>query len=274
MRTRALPSRLAIGPLLIATCLAFASAARAQTEQDDRAQFHSGVEAAQNGQWEDARQAFARAYEINPRPVTLLNLAGAQARTGRLLAATESYRRFLTDATAPELAGYRDAAERALHEVEGRTPRARVMLSNVRPGDLLRFDNGSDVPATSANSVSLDPGDHAVALTRDHVTIATARFALRESEDREIPLRAPESAVTTVAARSAVLPSTPHPAPTTSRQHSVHRSAGVFASPWFWTVASVVVVGAATTAIVVAATSAEPFTPFEGNIAPGRLGTH
>ena len=53
---------------------------------DDSAQqlFGHGVDAAQQNRWNDARVAFERAYELSQRPVVLINLAGAQAKTGRL----------------------------------------------------------------------------------------------------------------------------------------------------------------------------------------------
>src|SRR4051794_32606537 len=53
-----------------------------------------GVDAIHARRWEEARDDFSRAYQIIPRPEILLNLATAQAQTGHLVEAAESYRAF------------------------------------------------------------------------------------------------------------------------------------------------------------------------------------
>ena len=65
--------------------------AESPEDQAERA-FHEGVDAARQERWIDARAHFERAYELSPRPVVLINLAGAQARSGRLTEAAKNYR--------------------------------------------------------------------------------------------------------------------------------------------------------------------------------------
>jgi len=59
--------------------------------------YDEGVDAVNKGRWSTAYDRFKTSYELAPRPLTLFNLAGAQSQTGRLVEASESYRRFLRD---------------------------------------------------------------------------------------------------------------------------------------------------------------------------------
>ncbi len=60
-----------------------------------QALFEQGLKRAQDGRWAAARDNFRRAYMIVPRPALLFNLAGAQARSGNMLAAHANYQRLL-----------------------------------------------------------------------------------------------------------------------------------------------------------------------------------
>src|ERR1043165_9999568 len=59
--------------------------------------YDEGVDAADKGQWSIAYDRFKASYELVPRMHTLFNLACAQSQTGRLVEASENYRRFLRD---------------------------------------------------------------------------------------------------------------------------------------------------------------------------------
>jgi hypothetical protein len=54
------------------------------------------------------------------------------------------------------------------------------------------------------------------------------------------------------------------------RSDADDRGGGIFASPWFWILTGVVVVGAVT-ATVLLATSGSPDAPFQGSLMPGAI---
>src|SRR5204863_290633 len=85
-------------------------------------------------------RGFTRSYDLAPRPLTLFNLAGAQVITGKLVAASESYRRFVRDTPAGIHQSYKEEAERALRTLEARIPSIRVTASGLGARDEILLD--------------------------------------------------------------------------------------------------------------------------------------
>jgi hypothetical protein len=78
--------------IAIAAALLVASPASADQANTLKQQ---GLRAAKDKNWEVARERFEQSYALDPRPLTLFNLAVAQEHTSRLVDARESYARFL-----------------------------------------------------------------------------------------------------------------------------------------------------------------------------------
>src|SRR5262249_53465970 len=93
-----------------------------------RSEYKRGVAATKKERWEEAYEAFFRAFELSQRPAILLNLGTAQAKTGRLVEARESYQGFLREAPKSEVAKHKRNAESALKELELRTPTAMIVV--------------------------------------------------------------------------------------------------------------------------------------------------
>lgn len=210
-----------------------------------REQFKAGLEAVDASDWERAREAFQRSYDAWPRPLTLLNLAGAQAKAGKLVASSASYRSFLRISHGPA-AAQAPAAEEALADVERRTP--RVVIRTATPlvaADTLLVDGAPVAIAEVGLPLPVDPGDHTASVTRQGKLVASASFATREAETKDVLLDVPLR----------VAPPAPPPAaaaaPEWSRAGaaSPQSTGGLLASPWFWG-ATVLVIGGAATALV------------------------
>src|SRR5579859_3851715 len=110
---------------IVVVLLAIATSASAQSASEQslaRDQFRAGVAAAHDGRWPDAVDAFQRSLELAPRPMTVMNLAGALAQVGRLVEAAEAYRMFLSEATSGAAARVRGEAEAQLAALEPRIP--------------------------------------------------------------------------------------------------------------------------------------------------------
>ena len=60
-----------------------------------RSLFREGVEAAQAGRWEEARQRFARVLSLRAAPLVRFNLAVASRNVGRFVEAIDQYRQFV-----------------------------------------------------------------------------------------------------------------------------------------------------------------------------------
>jgi hypothetical protein len=230
-----------------------------------REQFRSGVAAMQAGRWEEARQAFSRAYELTPRPDILFNLAGAQVQTQHMLEGAESYRRCLRETADQADVPFRDAARQALSDLERRLPHVAIRAHNVLATDTVTVD-GQSLPATVLDvAIPIDPGGHHVSVTRDGTEVAHVSFEARLDETRDVVVDAPATArvVETrppVFVRSQVA----HHA---SQHHDQPTRPGI--SPWIW-----VGIGAAVLAVAATITVYEVAggpTPFHGNVMPGVL---
>jgi hypothetical protein len=238
----------------------------AQVSPDQGAQqaFRAGVDAARQERWEEARVLFEKAYALSPRPVVLINLGGAQARTGRLTDAAKSYRRILAHPASPETASIRKAAAEVLPALEARIPRIRLRPTGLTPSDVIEID-GQTVPieAMGGGGHPLDPGEHTLVVHQAGTERARVLFTLVERELRLIALpvpalgaRPPPAPPLTMALPDSDVPGAPESTATRAW----------WRSPWTWTAVAVVVVGAATTSYLILE---KPDDPFVGNIPPG-----
>src|SRR5437867_1070206 len=83
----------AASPLLSAPAAAQGDGARAAEQA--KAEYESGMRAYDRGDFERAIEAFARAYELDPAPMLLFNLAQAHRKKGDSERALSLYRRYL-----------------------------------------------------------------------------------------------------------------------------------------------------------------------------------
>ncbi len=280
---RSLLAALALALCLAASPTGRAHAQRAPTANETalaRQEFDAGMRSARDARWEEARQHFARSHELAPRPVTLLNLAGAQAQTGQLVAATESYRRFLATATERDKARYREEVERALTAADARIGRAELQVTGLGESDAVQLDGAPISRASLALALPLDPGDHVITVLRDGAEVGRTAFTVREGGSSPVRLDVPPPPVAAVpspedAARGVALDSPrdgapPSTRPDTNRRDEADEGGGLLSSPWFWLVTGVVVAGAAT-ATVLLVTQDSPADPFQGTLMPGSI---
>lgn len=252
-------------------------AAIAAEDQAAQQAFRDGVEAARQGRWADARARFEQAYELSPRPVVLINLAGAQARTGMLRAAVGNYRRILEEETAPETASFRRAAADVLPALEARIPSVQARVSGLVPTDTIAIDDEPVTAESLGAGVPLDPGNHALVIKRGAAERARVLFSLAEREHRQIdvPLPAEPVAVAPVPKLTASPPaSTPAPgatlvgAPSDGNGDAEPGDRSLWRSPWTWVAVGAVLVAAGAVTYVVLDRQNEPYM---GNVPPGSI---
>ena len=200
--------------------------------------------------------------------MVLINLAGAQARTGKLLEAAQNYRRILDDEPSPETASFRKAAAETLPALEARIPRIRLRPSGLTPVDVIQIDGDTVAVEAAASGHPLDPGEHTLVVQHAGSERARVLFTLAERELRYISLPLP-----------ALIPALPQPSlvdletssdsGTTPAGRASDRSRPWWKSPWTWTAAGVLVAGAALTTYFIINSLAPD--PFVGNISPGKI---
>lgn len=238
--------------------------------------FGRGVAAAEAARWDEALEHFTRAYSLWPQPTVLFNLAGAQERTGRFVAATESYRRFLREATSGNAARFRPEAEAGLARMEPKIGRVRIVARDMDIDDQLLLDGTVLSRAVIGTEMPIDPGAHTIAVRRGQTTLVSAEVTIGEGERRAEPVelvvpRRPDLPPSNGSRRIGVGTGDPDDDPIDLGGDTTARGDGggsIFASPWFW-IATVVVIGGAITAVLVFQPSDSE--PYEGNLGPGHL---
>jgi hypothetical protein len=259
----------ALSGLMPSMGLAGAVRATGGQGQDEGAQqaFRAGVDAAHQERWVDARVLFEKAYGLSPRPVVLINLAGAQARTGQLIEAAENYRRIVDDQTSQETVPFRRAAAEILPALEARIPRVRLRPSGLSSADVIQVDGKNADLEGLVKGEPLDPGEHTLVVLHGGVERARVLFRLAERELRYITLPLPEVLdrlrPAAVASASPALDLTAPAAPASTSERRW------WSSPWTWTAVAVTVVGASVATFFLVGRRQDQ--TFSGNIPPGQI---
>jgi hypothetical protein len=254
---------IALALLLLAPATVAAQSASEQSLA--REQFRAGVAAARGQEWDAAVDAFQRSYELSPRPMTMMNLAGALAQSGRLVEASEAYRQFLAEAQTGTAARVRDEAQEQLRALEARIPRVRLRVLNRRAGDVVTLDEYQISEAAIDQPLPVDPGEHSVTISREGLESRTVPFTSEEGVLAEVVLEAwPDLGATDPAVVVAPEgdPLAPPP-PVTGRS--------VFEEPAFWIIVGVVVAGGVGVGVGVGVATQSPPPVYFGNLPPSQV---
>jgi tetratricopeptide (TPR) repeat protein len=238
---------------------ALPAVAEAQVSDAERAvareEYRRGVDAARAERWEEAREAFEAAWELVRLPAILYNLAGAQAQTGLLVEAAESYRRFLREAREPDDLALRPDAEQFLAQVIGRTPALLLEIQGLASRDRVTIDGETVSHAVLGLPMPINAGTHEIKVHRDGSMLAHEPFSISIEERRSISLEVPPAP-------------DPVEVPIRDGSHTTAASdGGVLASPIFWVLVGAAVVGAGV-AVFVLTRPEESEAPFDGSLPP------
>lgn len=252
-----------LGALALALVLAIGSSAAAQSPSEAalaRQAFRDGVVASRQERWSDAVELFQRSFELSPRPLTMMNLAGALAQTDRLVEAAEAYRSFLTMSRTGTAARLSDEAEAQLRELEGRIPRVRLRVLGMQETDIVRLDEYDVSPAAIDLPLPVDPGAHTVTLVRGDAE-RSIPFTSAEGVAQEIVLDVRPEAW---AGGGAVGGVSVAPGATTPSDGGP----SLVEEPAFWIVLGVVVAAGIAVGVGVGVGTQGSSSPYQGNLLP------
>jgi hypothetical protein len=223
-----------------------------------------GLRAAKEKNWEIARERFEQSYSLDPRPLTLFNLAVAQEHTSRLVASRESYATFLEQPATSESEPFRTLAKRAIATLNEAIPTLRIRAISLGPDDTIEVD-GTTVAITEP--VAVDPGSHTVAVRRGREVILQRSVTLvragREVIDLVVPIaQPPPPPRVEPPAQPNKLTFERQPPPSPER-------GGMLRSRWFWGITAAVVLGAAGATYYYLSVPTQD--PMRGTLGPGVL---
>jgi len=248
--------------IAIATALMVATPARADQANTLKQQ---GLKAAKEKNWEVARERFEQSYALDPRPLTLFNLAVAQERTGRLVEARESHATFLEQPATAETEPFRKLAKEAISNLDKAIPSLRIRAPGLAADGAVEIDGS---PVTIAEPIPLDPGSHTIVVRRGREPIAQRSITLSRAAREDIELAVP-------VARPVILPRVEPPpeSPKLTFERTTppppRERGGLLRSPWFWGITAAVVAGAAGATYYYF--TAPPRDPMRGTLGPGIL---
>ena len=251
---------LALACALFFVPLASAHAQSASEQSLARDQFREGVRASREQEWPEAVEAFQRSLELAPRPMTIMNLAGALAQVGQLVEAAEAYRMFLSEATSGAAARVRGEAQTQLDALEGRIPHVRLQIHGRLDSDTVTLDEYQLSAAAVGSPLPVDPGEHTLTITRDGFDPRAVTFTAREGVESEVVLEAwPDLSA------SLEGPDPLAPPPPRDGNHSI------LDEPLFWIIGGVILAGVIAAGIGIGVATQSPPAPFFGNLPPHQL---
>jgi hypothetical protein len=216
-----------------------------------------------------AEDRFRRALALRVSPVIAYNLASALSEQGKLIEASETVRRVVSDGNAdPEL---RKSATQLSEGLAERIGRIVIQVHGQQLGDSVVLD-GNVLHAAQLNvEIPADPGSHQLRLERAGKTIDVRSFTLASGGREALLLKAPALAPTPRVAAQSAPRLAPETAPGGAAQPVAREQGSLFGRWWFWAGAAAVV--AAGTVIGVAAASGISHTeaPFQGNLGAGSV---
>lgn len=223
-----------------------------------RQELKRGMTAVAGGAWEEAHEAFLRAYGLTSDPRVLYNLAAAQAETNRLIEAIASYQAVLGRADRAWLTPRRAQIEASVARLERRLGSVTLRFQGAPPGAALLLD---DRPARLNSPLVVNPGPHRAQLSHGSAPLAAAQWQLAEGAVVEISLAEVKAEGSLVQAEAHPPVQAPPPLvpPTPGPENQPTSSERAFSGPVLWLAVGVLAAAGATLTIAALSSGGEPY---------------
>lgn len=165
-----------------------AAPANVHTRDDDeaRAAFREGTEAAETERWADSERAFRRAYALSRAPSALFNRAVALRALGRHVEARDAFDQLLAETDAPLASDLRESASTLRTESASRVAKLTLTGLTFSP-HRIRLDGRSLNDSMSRPlTFEVDEGLHTLEITREGHTSVVLSEELLPGEKREL----------------------------------------------------------------------------------------
>jgi len=192
---------------LVAACVAAAAglmppaAAQAQDEmQEARRAFERGDELYESGEFERAAEKFERAYELSERSELLFNIGKAYQKAGRLERAEQFLQRYLEE--NPEARNRQQVVDDVV-EIQQKLAARMGSVEVASPENLeVHVDGESESRCTTPCTVSLEPGEHELAVRSGTEIVDSRSIDVSKSSSKTLEFSAANSGALHVRTRS------------------------------------------------------------------------
>ncbi|OJY24304.1 MAG: hypothetical protein BGO98_20810 [Myxococcales bacterium 68-20] len=156
-----------------------------------REQLKIGYLLAQDGKCDEALPHLVESLRLDPKAITLINLADCEEKVGKLTSAMSHWVDARARAQAEGLRPIEEEATTRATALEPRLARLTIVLSPTAPKDAVVERDGVVLGAPSMGiPLPLDPGPHAIVVKATGRADATSQITLGEGESKRIELDA------------------------------------------------------------------------------------
>ena len=177
---------------LLLLLLGSASMVLAQSPEDQDLAvelFERGAKAYKSGDFANAIDWFNNAYELDPDPVILYNLARAYDGDGQLQEAEKIFNQLIADDNAPQ--EIKDRAQTELIRYANRKSSGQLQINSLPSGAKV-FINGEDTGETTPYQSSFDTGNFIVVLKLEGYQDLQEAFSIAKDETTNLNLELQE----------------------------------------------------------------------------------
>lgn len=182
----------------VAISLALSGTARAADPAAAREQLKMGYELAQDGKCDKAIPHLLESLRLDPRAITLINLASCEEKTGRWAAALGHWADARGRAQSESATLIEEEATKRARDLEKKIPRLTIVLGSGAPNGTEVARDGVVLGAVSLGvAMPVDPGSHVVVARAPGRAEGSKTVALAEGESARVEV-APGGTVATV----------------------------------------------------------------------------
>ncbi len=233
--------RVIFASLTMGAMLAWQSTALAGDPAVAREQLKIGYGLAQEGKCEDALPHFIESLRLDPKAITLINLADCEEKVGKLADALAHWADARARASAEGARPIEEEATKRAAALDPRLPRLTITLAPAVPKDATVERDGIALGAPSLNiPLPVDPGAHTLVVKAKGRAEKTTSLTIAEGESKRVELDVGPASTTDVP------PAKPPPSGAVDRREPEKSSLSPLVYIGFGTAAVGVAVGTAT----------------------------
>ena len=195
------PRRVACASVVASALLFASTSARAGDPAAAREQVKLGYQLAQDGKCDEAIPHFMESLRLDPKAITLINLAACEEKTSKLADALGHWVEARGRAQTEGNTAIQEEAEKKAKALEARIPKLTVVLTGATPDAEVVRDGVALGAASMGVPLPVNPGAHTLVVrakghedTSENVTIAegeTKRFELKLGAPKRAGASAP-----------------------------------------------------------------------------------
>ena len=183
------PRRVACASVVASALLFASTSARAGDPAAAREQVKLGYQLAQDGKCEEAIPHFVESLKLDPKAITLINLAACEEKTAKLADALGHWVEARSRAQTEGNAAIQEEAEKKAKALEARIPKLTVVLAGATPDSEVVRDGVALGAASMGVALPVNPGAHTLVVRAKGHEDTSENVTIAEGENKRVELK-------------------------------------------------------------------------------------